>query len=66
MSLNDEQRDHMRALASTPPERVSWCGWGYAGDKWCCGDPNCVGKTGKTLADRQAAQAPSATTGEKR
>ena len=51
--LNAEQQDHMASLATTPPERRSWCGWGYAGDKWCCGDPKCPGRLeGKTLADR--------------
>lgn len=57
-SLNREQQDHMRALSVTPPERVSWCGWGYVGDKWCCGDPGCPGKSDASLslAIRQALQ----------
>ena len=59
MSFNEDQRDHMRSLAATPPERLSWCGWGSAGDPWCCGDPDCMGKKeGKTLADKMKVWCP--------
>lgn len=51
--FNNEQLDYMRSLAKIPPEKLSWCGWGRAGDPFCCGNPDCIGKKeGKTLADK--------------
>lgn len=53
--FNDEQLAHMRSIAKLPPEQVSWCGWGRAGDPHCCADPDCAGKkAGKTAADKLA------------
>lgn len=57
--FNDEQLDYMRSLAKIPPEKLSWCGWGRAGDPHCCGNPECDGKTeGKTLADKMKVWCP--------
>ena len=58
--FNDEQLAHMRALAALPDEQVSWCGWGRAGDPYCCANASCPGKTeGKTLADKKAVWCPA-------
>lgn len=58
--FNDDQLDHMRAIGRLPPEQVSWCGWGRAGDRWCCANPECEGKTqGKTLADKMKVWCPA-------
>lgn len=58
--FNDEQLDHMRSIAALPDEKVSWCGWGRAGDPHCCCNPDCVGKReGKTLADKKKVWCPT-------
>ena len=57
--FNDDQLDHMRSIAAMPEDQVSWCGWGRAGDPWCCMAADCEGKTkGKTLADRRKVECP--------
>ena len=52
MSLNDDQRDYMRYLATLAPETKCYCGWYMAND---C--PNYKGRG--TLADRLKVQCPS-------
>lgn len=57
--FNDDQLDYMRSLEKIPPEKLSWCGWGRAGDPWCCMNPDCIGKKeGKTLADKMKVWCP--------
>jgi hypothetical protein len=49
MSLNEEQKDYMRYLATVPAAKKCWCAW-YMADE--C--PNCKGRG--TLEDRLKVQ----------
>ena len=57
--FNDEQRSYMRYLDAQPREKLSWCGWGPAGDPHCCGNTGCEGKKhGLTAADKMKVWCP--------
>ena len=51
MMFNEEQREHMKWLASIPPEKRCWCGWYRLGT---C--PHCP--EGRTGAEKLARKQP--------